>query len=187
MFEPLQKLFDKHATTATEVLKGMRSEIAMIVENTLSRLTFDQFGSYSEVGKNKLELQNNEGCYWRIFCVGVTMEKEKPVAIYIGTDTPASLVCVLTPVKLADGTFAASSNQKFLIAPRSTLFAKTEGAVTVNLQVERLVENPEYDKRLSMSYDITDIDMKLQEPERHRIPRTEKPSPDDLRGSSVHA
>jgi hypothetical protein len=149
-------------------------------------MQFDQFGSYSQVGKDKLELQNNEGYYWRVFCTAATMEKEKPAAIYVGTATAASLVIVLAPVKLADGTFANNSNQKFFVPPRSTIFVKTEGAVTVNFQVERLLESADFDRRKSVSYDISDIDKHLQEGDRHKPQRTEKPSPEELRTSPIH-
>jgi len=188
MFEPLQKLFDKHATSMTGVLKEMRAHLAMMVENTLTKMQFDQFGAYTANGVKLIELQNNEGFYWRVFCTGITNSEEKNIGVYVGTASANALVAVIKPVKLAAAEFAEVSNQKFIVPPRSTIFFKTEGGnITAALQVERLLESPEYETRKSMSYDVSDIDKHLQEPDRHRPERTVKPSPEELRGTSVHS
>lgn len=174
MFEPLAKLFDKHASKANETLLGVVRMLDQIVTNTEGKMEFDQFGTFGETGKlEPLEVTNNEGCYWEVTTTGVTGEEEQNIAVHVGTSGPESLVNVIPLVKTNDpsGKFGGGSGRKFIVPPRSTVFVRGKGVGSINLQVRRLVENVQYDEKRSRSYDITATDLHLSDPERHRPPR----------------
>jgi hypothetical protein len=174
MFEPLAKMFDKHAAKANATLVGVLGLLDQIVTNTEGKMEFDQFGTYGESGKlEPLEVTNNEGCYWEVTATGVTGTKAQNVAIHVGTDGPESLVNVI-PLVAIKGGFGGGSGRKFIVPPRATVFVQGEETGTVNLQVRRLVENVQYDETRSRSYDITANDLHMADPERHRPPRAYK-------------
>ena len=182
MFEPLRDLFDKHGTTFAEILKDVRTHLAQIVQNTTSRMVFEHFGSYTGTGKGELQIANTEGTYWKVIVTGV--KAKKPVVVHVGTPGPESIVDVIEPVESVE---AGASNHAFYVPPRSTIFYKgSEEEITVNVQVERLIESPQFVNPPTVSHDVSDIDKHLVEPERHEVQRTRKPTPDELRRPSLH-
>lgn len=177
MFEPLAKLFDKHASKANETLLGVVRMLDQIVTNTEGKMEFDQFGTFGETGKlEPLEVTNNEGCYWEVTATGISGSEEQNVAIHVGTDGPESLVNVITLIKTNEksGGYGGGSGRKFIVPPRSTVYVQGKGTGSINMQVRRLVENVQYDEKRSRSYDITATDLRLADPERHRPPRAYK-------------
>lgn len=174
MFEPLAKLFDKHASKANETLLSVVRMLDQIVTNTEAKMEFDQFGTFGETGKlEPLEVTNNEGCYWEVTATGISASEEQNVAIHVGTSGPESIVNVIPIVKI-NGGYGGGSGRKFIVPPRATVFVQGKGTGSANLQVRRLVENVQYDQTHSRSYDITATDLHLQDPARHRPPRAYK-------------
>jgi putative component of toxin-antitoxin plasmid stabilization module len=177
MFEPLMRLVDKHGTDYKHILQDVRKHLAEVVENTESKMQFDQFGDYSATGKGVIELQNTEGGYWEVFCTGITRTKEGQVAVYVGTKSADSLVAVINDKGME------ASGQKYFVPPRSSIFVVGEAdeEIHAHFQVKRLIEKAAVTTHRSISHDVTEIDTRISEPERHRVPRTEKPSPEELR------
>src|ERR1700743_44356 len=143
MFEPLAKLFDKHATNATDILKGVLGKLDLIIANTTGVLEFEQFGTYDCTAKlQPLELTNNEGCYWEITALGISGESAQNIAIHIGTSGPESIVDVVPLVQIGENQgFAGAVNHTIIVPPRASLYVVGKGSGSVNVQVKRLIEN----------------------------------------------
>lgn len=191
MFEPLVKIFDKHATTVSETLQQVRQHLAEIVENTAARTEAAQFGDFSEsakAGKNEtaiVTLKTTEGYYWKVNQTAITGGEEGACAVYLGSIIPENLIDMITP------SGKNTSQAKYYVPPRSSLlfhfYEQPEGQeCTAHIQVDRFRESADYDRRKTISHEISDVDLRLTEPDRHRTPRTAKVDPEDIR-RSIHS
>jgi hypothetical protein len=192
MFEPLQALFDKHATNMVDVLKDVRCHLAEIVENTAARTESAQYGDHSgtaNTGKTavaEVTLRTREGFYWKVNQTAITCGEKGNCAVYLGSVIPQNLIDVIGP-----GT-KNTSQAKYYVPPRSQLifhfYEQPENQeCTAHIQVDRFKESADYERRRTISHEITTGDKVLNEPERHRVPRTSKPKPEELRGRSIHS
>lgn len=191
MFEPIARILDKHAGNLTTMMGTVLAHLSAIAQNTEARTESVQYGDYSgtdDTGDGttaEVKLYTREGYFWRVNQAAITGGLEGNCAVYLGTINPESLIDVIT------NTGKNISTAKYYVPRNSVLifhfYEQPENQVcTAHIQVNKLTESPEYTERLSISHDVSEIDKRLEEPARHRPPRTEKPSPEELR-TSIHS
>lgn len=190
MFEPIAKILDKHAGNLTDLMNSVLHHLATIAANTEARAETVQFGDFSgsnNTGPSKVaevRLHTREGFFWKVNQAAITGGVEGNCAVYLGAINPENLIDIISP------TGKNVSTAKYYVPRNGVLifhfFEQPENQLcTAHVQVNNLVESAQFTERMGYSYDVSEIDKRLQEPERHRPRRTEKPSPDELR-TSIH-
>lgn len=193
MFEPLMGIFDHHAKKMNKNLSAMREHLALLVENTTARIERTDYRDFTDVGeapaskKVELRFDTRDGYYHRVMQTCAVGKDGTVCKVYLNNVAPQNQIDVID--LSLDG--SGASTAKYCIPGRSSVVfvfdEQDEGTVcAAHLQADAYVESADYERRKTISREVSDGDLHLQEPDRHRQPRTERPDAQELRGLSRH-